>query len=166
MALAAFLLLALLAIAAAAFVCWPVLRGASENLRAQILLASAAATLVIGIGAGMYLMLGNPYLAARAFAGPSGHDLRGLIAVLAQRVRQRPNDPKGWMLLGRGYLTLGDSADAAAAFRRGIPVALPAQRPELYSAYGEALVLANDGVVSADAEAAFKSALLQNPKDF
>jgi len=165
MAVATFLLLALLVIAAA-FVCWPVLRSANESLRARFLLAAAAAMLVIGIGAGLYLMLGNPYLAVRTVAGPSEHDLRGLIAVLAERVRQRPADPRGWTLLGRGYLTLGDSADAAAAFRRAIPLTPPTQRADLYSAYGEALVLANGGALTADAEAAFTAALRSNPKDF
>jgi cytochrome c-type biogenesis protein CcmH len=69
-------------------------------------------------------------------------------------------------LLGRGYLTLGDANDAAAAFRRAIPVSLPAQRPELYSAYGEALTLAAGGAVPGEAERAFAAALAANPKDF
>src|SRR5512142_3359632 len=99
----------LLTLAAVAFVCWPVLRRSDQRMQARALLAATLAAIVLGIGGGLYVMLGEPELAARAVTGPSSHDLRGLIAVLAQRVRARPNDPRGWTLLGRGYLTLGDA---------------------------------------------------------
>jgi cytochrome c-type biogenesis protein CcmH len=133
---------------------------------AKLLLAGAATALVLGIGGGTYLILGSPYLATRAFSSPSASDLRGLVATLAQAVRSHPNDPKGWTLLGRGYLTLGDASDAAAAFRMAIRVAPVQERPPLQSAYGEALTLAAGGAVTADAEQAFARALQGNPKDF
>ena len=160
------LIFVLLALAAAAFVCWPILRRRDQSLPARALLATSLAALVLGIGGGLYLMLGEPDLAARAVTGPSSHDLRGLIAVLAERVRARPNDPRGWTLLGRGYLTLGDASDAAAAFRRGIAVAQASDKSQLYSAYGEALTVSAGGAVTPDAEAAFRQALAGNPKDF
>ncbi len=166
MALAVFLFFAALALVAIAFVCAPLLRRQGDSARARLLLAGALSTLVLGIAAGCYLLLGSPYLAVRALSGPSSQDLRGLIAVLAQRVRERPQDPRGWTLLGRGYLTLGDAADAAAAFRRAIPLASQNERPAIYSAYGEALTQANAGEVTADAEEAFRAALQSNPKDF
>jgi cytochrome c-type biogenesis protein CcmH len=151
---------------AAAFVCWPILRRQGERAGSKALLAGAVAALVLGIGGGSYLILGSPHLAARNLSNPSPQDLRGLIAALAQAVRHRPNDPRGWTLLGRGYLTVGDANDAAAAFRRGIPVSSRAQRSELYSAYGEALTLAAGGAVPAEAERAFTQALEGDPKDF
>jgi cytochrome c-type biogenesis protein CcmH len=166
MAVVVFLIFAALTLGAAAFTCWPVIRAAEIGGRARLLLVATVATLIVGIGAGTYLIVGNPYLAERSLAGPSAHDLRGLIAVLAQRVRARPSDPRGWTLLGRGYLTLGDAADAAAAFRRAIAVAPAPERPPLYSAYGEALTLAAGGAVSAEAEDAFGKALGGDPKDF
>jgi cytochrome c-type biogenesis protein CcmH len=166
MVVLAYLIFGALALAAAAFVTWPILRRQDESIRARLLLGGAAAALVLGIGGGAYLMLGNPYLATRSLAGPSTQDLRGLVALLAQRVRARPSDPRAWTLLGRGYLTLGDATDAAAAFRRGIGVAPLGERPQLYSAYGEALTLAAGGTVTGDAEAAFALALRGNPKDF
>jgi cytochrome c-type biogenesis protein CcmH len=157
---------ALLALGAIFFVCWPILRRTGQSASARALLAGAMAALVLGIGGGTYLMLGAPYLAARSVSGPSSHDLRGLIALLAQRVRAYPADPRGWTLLGRGYLTLGDAGDAAAAFRRAIAAASGADKPRLYSAYGEALTLAAGGAVTSDAELAFRQALRGNPKDF
>lgn len=166
MTVAVLFIFAALALVAIGFVCRPLLHRRNESLRARFLLAGALSTLVLGLGAGCYLILGSPYLAVRTLAGPSSQDLRGLIAVLAQRVRERPQDPRGWTLLGRGYLTLGDAADAAAAFRRAIPVAALNMRPELYSAYGEALTQSNGGEVTPDAEQAFRAALRTNPKDF
>jgi cytochrome c-type biogenesis protein CcmH len=166
MAVAVFLLFASLTLIAVAFVCAPLMRRHDEGVRARLLLAAAVSTLVLGIAGGCYLVLGSPYLAERALSGPSSHDLRGLIAVLTHRVRARPNDPRGWTLLGRGYLTLGDAADAAAAFRRAIPVASPSEQPGLYSAYGEALTQSSGGEVTADAEQAFRAALGSKPKDF
>ena len=154
----------LLLFAATGFACWPLLRRRDLGVPQRALLAGAVALVVIGIGAGVYLMLGEPYLAARAVA-PRNDDLRSLVAQLAVRVRQTPEDPRGWMLLGKGYLTLGDPNDAAAAFRRAVPLATAAQRPVLLSAEGEALTMAAGGAVTPEAEAVFDEALHFDPKD-
>jgi cytochrome c-type biogenesis protein CcmH len=68
-------------------------------------------------------------------------------------------------LLGRGYLTLNDPADAAAAFKQALLVAPASDRPALLSAYGEALTGAAQGNVPPEAEAAFNAALKANPRD-
>jgi cytochrome c-type biogenesis protein CcmH len=158
-----FLIFGLLAFAAVAFACWPVLRRRDAGKTQLAFLAGAIALVVLGIGLGVYLMLGAPYLAQRSVA--PGEDIRSLVAQLSVRVRQTPNDPRGWTLLGKGYLTLGDPNDAAAAFRRAIPLAAPEQRPTLLSAEGEALTMAADGIVTPEAEATFDEALRLNPRD-
>jgi cytochrome c-type biogenesis protein CcmH len=152
-----------LALVAAGFAVWPVLH--EKTGRARVLLAAAIAMLVIGIGAGAYLDLGAPSLALRSLTGPSEDNIRGLVALLAQRTRLNPNDPRGWVLLGRGYLTLDDPTDAVAAFRRGLTVMPLAQRGPLYSAYGEALVNEAQGAISSEAEAAFAQALKLDPRN-
>ena len=157
---AIFLLLVLIAVS---FAVWPLLRASS--LRGRWLLAGAAAALVIGLGLGCYVLLGSPALALRDLNGPSDDDVRGLVAVLARRVVQTPDNPRGWTLLGRGYLTLNDPADAAAAFKRALEVTPPAQRGELFSAYGEALTISSGGEMPPEAEAAFQQALKLDPKD-
>jgi len=153
----------ILASIAAGFAAWPVLR--EKRARGRMVLAAAIAALVVGIGFGTYLQLGAPALALRSLSGPTGDDVRGLVAVLAQRIRLNPNDPRGWILLGRGYLTLNDPSDAAAAFRRGLAVTPPAQRAPLFSAYGESLTYEAQGAVSSEAEAAFAQALKLDPHD-
>lgn len=155
---------AVLALAAAGFSVWPVWKGRGGAPLAHALLAAAIALFVIGIGGGAYLLLGQPQLAQRSFAAPNAEDVPGLVAALAHRLRNRPNDLTGWTLLGRGYLSLNDAGQAAIAFRRAAVLAPPTQRPELLSAYGEALTLAA-GSVTPEAESAFAAALAGNPKD-
>src|SRR5665213_1373796 len=136
---------AVLAFGAIGFAVWPILHG--RGARGGLLLGCAIAVLVLGLGLGTYVMLGSPALALRTLTGPSDNDIRGLVAVLAQRVRQTPDNPRGWSLLGRGYLSLNDPSDAAAAFRRALMVTPPAQRGRLFSSYGEALTLPAGGAV-------------------
>jgi cytochrome c-type biogenesis protein CcmH len=149
--------------AAIGFAIWPLLRGGSR--RGRYLLGGALAAVVFGIGVGVYVMLGSPQLALRSLTGPSDTDVRGLVAELATRVRQNPSDPRGWILLGRGYLNLNDPSEAAAAFKQALQVAPSSIRPTLLSAYGESLTEADGGNVSPEAEAAFAEALKSNPED-
>jgi cytochrome c-type biogenesis protein CcmH len=160
-----FLIFGLLAALAIAFACWPILRRRGEAFAPRAVLAVATALVVLGIGLGVYLMLGEPYLAQRSVEPLQTHDVRALVAALAVRVREAPDDPRGWMLLGKGYLTLDDPNDAAAAFGRAIPVATLEERPALLSARGEALTMASAGIVTPEAEATFDEALRLNPKD-
>lgn len=152
-----------LAFIAVGFAVWPLLRGPSARGRA--LLIGAIAALVLGLSLGSYMLLGSPTLALRSLTGPSNDDIRGLVAVLAQRVLQTPDNARGWTLLGRGYLTLNDPSDAAAAFKRALTVAPPAQRADILSAYAEALTMAANGASSPEAEAAFSDVLKANPRD-
>jgi cytochrome c-type biogenesis protein CcmH len=161
-ALLILIFLAIIAVATA-FVVWPILRKGEDSRARRAMLAASATALILGVGGGVYLMLGSPGLALRTLAGPNASDLRGLVAALVDRVRQDPDDGMAWTLLGRGYLTLGDPGDAAGAFRHAVPLAPPASRPQMLASYGEALVLANQGQVPGAAEAAFKAALAADP---
>jgi cytochrome c-type biogenesis protein CcmH len=162
------LIFAALIAVAVLFAAWPVLRMAGRPLRARMAMAGALAAIVLGIGGGLYLVLGQPELALRNTADAmKGHDVRGLVALLARKVRDTPDDPRGFIFLGRGYLTLNDPAEAAKAFARALALEQRAHKedPELYSAYGEALTRAASGAVTPDAENAFRSTLALNPRD-
>ena len=150
-----FVIFALIALAAAAFVALPVMRSGE---RGKYLLAGAAALFVLGASGAVYLDLGQPALATRTLAGEKDMSLA---------VRKHPSDPRGWTLLGQSYLTAHDPQNAANAFARAINAAgaLGERYPELYSAYGEALTEGSAGVVTPDAEAAFATALELDPKD-
>jgi cytochrome c-type biogenesis protein CcmH len=153
------------ALVAAAFVAGPVI--ARARGRGRLVLAAAAALFVLGAGGAVYLYLGQPALATRTLAGERDQSLNALIGRLTVAVRQHPDDPRGWALLGQAYLTAHDPGDAAGAFARAINAAgARGQRfAELYSAYGEAQTEASAGAVTPDAEQAFAMALSLDPKD-
>jgi len=160
-----YIILALIGAAAAAFVIWPIIRRRSD--RGRFVLAAAAALFVLGAGGALYLELGHPVLAIRALQGGDARDLNSLIGRLATVVRSRPDDPRGWAILGRAYLTTGDPGDAAKAFARAINASQTSGQADsvLYSAYGEALTQEASGAVTPEAEAAFGRALAVDPKD-
>src|SRR6202789_3469390 len=148
------LLFVLLALAAATFACWPLL---SRREAGTFILAGAVAALVLGVGGGVYLWLGTPALALRTLTGPQDNDWKSAMAKLVANARAHPADATAWPMLGRGYFLIGDGTEAAAAFRRAVFLAAPAQQPALFSAQGEALVLAASGQVTPEAEAAFSA---------
>jgi cytochrome c-type biogenesis protein CcmH len=153
-----------LVLLAAYFAGMPILRAHAVRLPVRLLVLGAALFSVLGIGGGLYLAEGTPSLALRSLSPPA--DVPSLIAALARRAREKSFNATGWTLLGRGYLSLGDAVDAAAAFRRAVQMAPLQARPGLLSAYGEALTLAASGTVTSEAEAAFRGALAGDPKDF
>ena len=153
---------ALIAAAALAFVCWPLWRGAG---RGRIALVASLAAFMLAVAPGAYIFVGRPELALRSIEKPDVKDTRALVTTLAWRMRKAPADPRGWWLLGRGYLMVEDPADAAAAFKRVLALVPPKERPPVYSAYGEAMTLAAMGAVTPEAEAAFQDALAGDSKD-
>jgi len=151
-----------IALAAVAFVGWPLWR---RREKGSGLLVGSLAAFVLAIACSSYVLVGHPEFAVRTLEGPKEDDVRGLVSKLAWRMRHSPDDPRGWALLGRTYLALDDASDAALAYRRAIAHAPPDARPPLLSDYGLALTIGAGGGVPPDAEAAFREALAGNPKD-
>jgi cytochrome c-type biogenesis protein CcmH len=82
-------------------------------------------------------------------------------------MRDRPADMQGWTLLGRGYMAVGNAAEAAKAFRQAVNLSkerLGSVPPPLLANYGEALTQASNGVTK-EAEDIFKAVLEQDPSD-
>jgi cytochrome c-type biogenesis protein CcmH len=154
---------------AAAFVAVPVLRpvsGAPAG-KSRPLFAVIGGVATMAIGLGVYAFLGRPELALNSLTTPSKTDYPALISMLARRMPDRPGDVEGWTLLGKGYLTLGNAAQAEKALQQ----AVNAQRieqgqasPQLLSSYGEAMTEAA-GQVTKEAEAVFRQTLAEDPRD-
>ncbi|HEX5280347.1 MAG TPA: hypothetical protein VFW28_09725 [Micropepsaceae bacterium] len=162
------LIFASVALLAAGFVVVPAMTvagGAPFSGRAGYAAIAGLATMAIGLG--VYGYLGQPKLALNSLAGPSRTDYPSLIAMLAQRMPNRPGDVEGWSLLGRGYMTLGNADQAQKALAHAVE-AEKAERgeadPELLSSYGEAMTEAS-GQVTKEAEDVFKQVLAQDPRD-
>jgi cytochrome c-type biogenesis protein CcmH len=155
------LIFSLIAAAALAFVCWPLWR---RNEKGRHLLVGSIAAFTLAVAAGAYVFVGHPELALRSLEKPRETDVRALVSKLAWRMRQSPDDPRGWLILGRTYLALDDAGDAALAFKRAIASSPAAVRPLLMADYGMALSAAA-GAVTPEAEAAFHESLAHDPKN-
>ena len=71
----------------------------------------------------LYQLLGSP-AAMKVAQVPheertqfSDEDVRAMVDKLAQRMRANPDDPKGWILLGRSYAALGRFSESSEAFQ-------------------------------------------------
>jgi cytochrome c-type biogenesis protein CcmH len=93
----------------------------------------------------------------------NGQIAQRLIDELNKRLAQKPDDLQNWALLGRTMLGIGKYREAADAFGRA--VALAPDRADLLSAYGEALILQNEGKVTPAARQALDAALAREPDD-
>ena len=94
-----------------------------------------------------------------AAAQPAGPE--AMIAQLAQRLRQDPDNHEGWYMLGSVYRGSGRFTEAASAFRRAMEL-----QPDNadYTAYlGETLLLAGQGTPPPEAERLFRRALELQP---
>jgi cytochrome c-type biogenesis protein CcmH len=160
-----YVIFALIALAAAAFVVWPVVARLAG--RARYILAAAAVLFVLGAGGALYLYLGHPFLAVRTLQGKNDKSPNALIGRLAAALRKHPGNPRDWVMLGEAYYAARDPQDSANAFARAIEAARAQGRSYsfLYAAYGESLTQASAGAVTPEAEAAFNQALALDPKD-
>jgi cytochrome c-type biogenesis protein CcmH len=129
---------------------------------------------IVAIGATLlYTKVGRPDLITASAGAPpqASADAQGaepghvasMVAQLEAKMRQSPNDPEGWRMLGWSYMQTGRFADAAVAY--GKASALDPANADYQSARGEALVRAADGHVTPEARAAFTQAVKGDPAD-
>lgn len=98
--------------------------------------------LVIPLGAvGIYMKVGSP-LAMNPDNLQPRPDPERMVARLQAKMDANPNDPQGWMLLGRAYLVMNRHADAVKAYDHIL--AEVKQDPQLTAVYAEALAASGD----------------------
>jgi cytochrome c-type biogenesis protein CcmH len=102
-------------------------KAASAGTR-KPLLAGALALAIVLIAGGLYWRLGSPGVPDDPYANRQAerdqvaqqqaqlNQIRGMVAKLADDMKQHPGDLEGWLRLGRSYAVLGQPDDAAAAF--------------------------------------------------
>jgi cytochrome c-type biogenesis protein CcmH len=130
--------------------------------------SSTARTAMIAVGAalpllalGLYLAFGSPRLpdqplAARLEDPASDRNLEALVARAEARLRQHPDEGEGWEVIAPVYLSWQRYADAADAYGQAIKLLGPSAKR--LSGQGQALVLANNGVVTEEARRALERA--------
>ena len=87
--------------------------------------------------------------------------IEAAIAAVEARLAAKPDDGKGWAVIAPVYMRLGRYDDAAHAYAEALRIL--GEDPLRRAAYGEALVAAAGGVVTADARKAFDRALTEKP---
>lgn len=118
--------------------------GTGNGRWAAVLLAIVVPASVVSL----YLLLGNSaviqQLAGAQPAGvPSGlPPLDVMVERLEERLQRQPNDPEGWVMLGRTYFAIGQPAKAVDALGRAYGVA--PGNPDVLVTYAEALAANND----------------------
>ena len=105
-----------------------------------------------------YLAVGAPSQpgvphAGRVAPGGATPGIPQLVAQVEERLRQHPEDGRGWDVIGPVYMRLGRYGDAANAFQQALR--LVGENPDRLAGLAEAQVLASDGVVTERARAAY-----------
>jgi cytochrome c-type biogenesis protein CcmH len=140
--------------------------GAGEAATPRRIGAALIVIVVPLVALALYADLGRPDmpdapLAGRLADAKSGDGVEAAIARLEAHLTASPDDAKGWAVIAPVYMHLGRFDDAVAAF--GEILRLEGESATQRAAYGEALVGAAGGIVTADARAAFDKALAEQP---
>jgi cytochrome c-type biogenesis protein CcmH len=118
-----------------------------------IYMAIAAALPVLAIG--LYVMTGSPQLPARPFAerasvdGANPTQAAGIVELIERveaRLKENPQDGKGWNAIAPVYLRLGRYADAAHAFAEANR--LEGETVRRLTGFAEATLMAENGIVT------------------
>ncbi|MBT8084249.1 MAG: tetratricopeptide repeat protein [Woeseia sp.] len=148
-----------MAVAGALCVCWPMYRQ-KKKLTPSVFLAAVA---VVALSVAMYAQIGTPAAPPGVAAAPSVDEM---VASLAARLEEDPNDVAGWKMLGRSYFQLQQYDKAVAAYEQAL------QREggsdaQTSADLGEAMLLTRDEQMAMRASELFEAALVaapQNPK--
>ncbi len=111
----------------------------------------------------LYFALGDPQALAQAkqqqLVRQQQQNINNMVAGLAERLKQQPDDAEGWLMLGRSYKYMNQYDRAAAAFAQAYR--LEGDKVEVMLQYADALALNNGGKLSGQpAQLVFKALAL------
>lgn len=131
--------------------------------------AAIAALVILPFGVpGLYVALGSPNVPGEpAFARvdtPQGNQsIAGLVSKVEEHLAHHPDDGSGWEVIAPVYMRMGRFEDAVEARKKSL--ALNGDTATREADLGEALTAAANGVVTADAKAAFERAMARDPHE-
>ncbi len=120
----------------------------------------------------LYQQLGAGDLLQKIEAGPTQqagsndgsaapHNIEEVVAKLAQRLSEQPDNLEGWILLARAYARMQRFQEAANAYKQAWRLA--GDQPDLLVDYADMLVTANGGRFSDEVGQLLRTALQQKP---
>ncbi len=115
---------------------------------------------------GLYAELGSPTLpseplSARLAEDPAKSSVEELVARAEAHLAANPEDGRGWDVLAPIYMRGGRFANSVMAYRNAIR--LVGETGDRFAGLGEAIASAANGLVTADAQAAFRRAVEIEP---
>jgi cytochrome c-type biogenesis protein CcmH len=137
----------------------------APRLRRQALIAALVA--IPALAAMFYLARGSPGLSGLPYAermanAEANRDMDALILKVERHLAQNPQDAAGWRVLAPAYRALGRYDAAAGAYGRAIAYGKP--DADLLADFGEATVMAAQGVVTKAAAQSFAASLKLDAK--
>jgi len=95
----------------------------------------------------LYFVLGTPAALdpTAQQAAPTADEIEKMVATLAAKLEKNPDNPQGWVMLGRSYKALGRFDDAARAFDKAGPAM--ESEPELMLEVAELSAEINQGKI-------------------
>lgn len=113
--------------------------------------------------AGFYLLTGTPESLnlQTAVDQPSGEQINNMVATIEKRLAEKPNDPEGWAILSRTYLSLRRYRDAAAGYKKLIEVG--GESATAYASLADATALMAGGNMVGEPMTYAKKALSIDP---
>lgn len=146
---------------------------ASASARPSRRLVAALTGFVLVFGAAGYAWRGHPEAwsvgpgsAGTATAAGGSHDLgdaqiQGMVKALADKLRQRPDDAEGWLMLGRSYTVLGRFDEAVPAYRKVLQ--LDPKNAQAMADLADALAMQAQRSFKGEPEALVAAALKADP---
>lgn len=129
-----------------------------KNLSATSLLSIIAVTV---IAATIYSQTGTPTLPPDVRETPN---VEAMVASLAARLQENPNDVDGWKMLGRSYLQLKDFSGATTAYEQAVNLE-SGQNAQTLADLGEVILLSDPRTLHGEAGELFENALVINPNN-
>lgn len=109
----------------------------------------------------VYFFTGTPHALAPQEPEVSAQQIDAMVARLAAKLRENPDDADGWKLLGRSYMVLGRFPEAVAAYAKAAEKA--PRDSQLLADFADALAMTRDQKLAGEPEQLVLRALEVDP---
>lgn len=90
-------------------------------------------------------------------------DMNDVVRQIQQRLAEQPEDARGWFMLGRAHMTMGQFDDAVVAIRRSLQ--LSGDQPEILIRLADAIAMSQQGSMAGEPEPLLTRALAMEPQN-
>ena len=115
------------------------------------------------VAAAVYLLTGDPAAMLPSRQGPDAAQVDAMVARLAAKMREHPEDAEGWKLLGRSYTVMGRFPEAVEAYARAAERS--PRDAQLLADFADALAMARGQTLQGEPEKLIERALEIDPKN-